>query len=100
MDLQTNDVTFNEEKHSYVHDDGTVLKSVSKVIGSFKKAFDSHGVSYAMAKRNVGPDAADEDIAREKDRILAEWDEKKNKAIDKGNEVLSVQSLVLPLVAY
>jgi len=70
-------VTLDETTHSYSDNFGNSYESMSHFLGSFSKKFDREGVSKMSAKKHG---VSQEDI-------LAEWDKKRDDAIDHGNRI-------------
>lgn len=70
------ELEFNSEKHVYKHRDRQ-LSSVSSVIKRYTEPFDAERISKFVAKKRGITQA----------EVLAEWEEKKNRACDKGNRV-------------
>ena len=68
---------FSEGEHLYSVNGKRINSSVSKIIKNFVKPFDAMGISASMAKWQRRP----------QEDILAEWEETKNIACDKGNRV-------------
>ena len=66
---------FDEVTHSY-HDEYGQLDSVSKVIGHFIPPFDPGGYILKRVATTRGV---------ETDEVQAEWDDKRDTSIDKGN---------------
>lgn len=71
-----NNIVFNEEAHLY-HYDGLLCTSVTSVIGRYKEPFDTLKIATAYAVKR-GLSVFD---------VIADWDEKKNDACDKGTHV-------------
>jgi len=68
-------VYFKEDTHQYFTKFGEELASTTRVIGKVKMHFDRQGISLAMAKGDKS----------EQKKILAQWDEKRDSSIDRGN---------------
>jgi ATP-dependent exoDNAse (exonuclease V) beta subunit len=71
-----NGISFNEEAHLY-HYDGQLCTSVTGVIGRYKEPFDTQKIATTYAVKR-GLSVFD---------VIADWDEKKNAACDKGSHV-------------
>jgi hypothetical protein len=70
-----NFIKFEEKKHQYFDSDGNEYQSMSRVLRTIQNHFDREGISKAVAKsRGVS-----------QDKILAEWDKKRDDASDYGN---------------
>lgn len=70
------ELEFDEGKHLYSVNGNKINSSVSKVIKNFVKPFDSYTNSLRVAKRRG--------ISQKE--VLKEWEDKKNKACDKGTK--------------
>jgi len=70
-------VTLNEETHVYTDNHGKTYISVSQLLGQFQKKFDREGISKMSAKK----------AGVSQDEILAQWDRKRDDAIDHGNRL-------------
>lgn len=71
-----NGIVFNEEAHLY-HYDGQLCTSVTTVIGKYKEPFDTQKIATIYAVKR-GLSVFD---------VIADWDEKKIAACDKGSHV-------------
>lgn len=71
-----NGISFNEEAHLY-HYNGQLCTSVTGVIGRYKEPFDTQKIATAYAVKR-GLSVFD---------VIADWDEKKIAACDKGSHV-------------
>ena len=70
-------VTLEPISHRYFDKDGREYESVSRFIGRFKQPFDREMISRRTAKSRKVSQAT----------ILAEWDKKRDNAIDHGNRI-------------
>ncbi len=70
-------VTLDEATHTYTDNLGRTYLSVSKFLDLFSKKFDREGVSKASAKK----------AGISQEEILAQWDHKRDSAIDHGNRI-------------
>ncbi len=71
-----NNIIFNEEAHLY-HYDNQICTSVTSIIGRYKEPFDTLKIATSYAVKR-GLSVLD---------VIADWDEKKNSACDKGTHV-------------
>ena len=70
-------ITFEPKKHQYFDPDGDEYKSFSRLIKSYTEPFDADKISSIMA--NGDP--------KKKQQLLDSWDNKRDTAIDHGNEI-------------
>ena len=78
-------ITFKEDSHQYFDSAGNEYASVSRVLSSIKKPFDRDGVSYMMAKKYCGKGSGADEIEEYRQKLLSEWDNKKDSSINRGN---------------
>lgn len=71
------ELEFDEGQHLYSINGNQINSSVSKIIKNFVEPFDSYTISKRVAKSKG--------VSQES--ILAEWEEKKNAACDKGTRI-------------
>lgn len=77
MRIDQNFLKFDESAHSYTDDYGNAYTSVSKLLGKIKEPFKRDIIANAVAKKR----------GISKGKVFAEWDEKKNSAIARGNVI-------------
>lgn len=70
-------IYLNEETHTYTDIKGNEYLSVSKFISLFQKKFDRENISKAYAAKN----------GISQNSVLADWDKKRDDAIDHGNRI-------------
>lgn len=84
-----NNIVFNEEAHLYHYDD-LLCTSVTSVIGRYKEPFDTLKIATAYAVKR-GLSVFD---------VIADWEEKKNAACDKGTHVHKYAELKFACKSY
>lgn len=70
-------ISFKEDTHQYFDPDGSEYKSFSRLIKSYIEPFNADKISSIMADGDL----------KKKQKLLDSWDNKRDTAIDHGNEI-------------
>lgn len=79
------EITFNEKTHQYFNKDGVEYASVSRCLKNLQVPFDREGMSRRIAQ-SISADTG-VTVEQAQKELLAEWDDKKDSSINKGNYV-------------
>jgi len=77
---------FEEKEHKYFFKDTSINISVSGIIKKYVEPFDSNKISFNIAKKYIKNNKSSKSIKLKQKEILKEWENKKNKACDIGND--------------
>jgi hypothetical protein len=79
------EISYVDKTHQYFNKAGEEYTSVSRLIKSVKVPFDRDGISKRMAESIAAETGVS--VAQAQKELLAEWDDKADSSIDKGNYV-------------
>ncbi len=80
-------VTLKEDTHQYFDINGEEYKSVSSLLEKVKMPFDRQNISLRKAKSDLGPNATEQEVLFEQNRLLQSWDDTRDSSTDWGNYV-------------
>lgn len=80
-----NEIVYHSDTHQYFNVEGEEYKSVTRALAGIKVPFDSARMSFVMAGKYAAEHGISE--AQAQKEILASWEGKKDRSIDKGNYV-------------
>lgn len=78
-------VTLEPVKHIYTDINGDTYESVTRLLKTLDVPFDSHGISMAMARGELGKNAPYEQVLTKQKQIQEGWKRKADKSINHGN---------------
>lgn len=80
-----NFIRINEATHQYFDPKGEEYRSVTRLLRLVQVPFDQQFISKMMAKHSLEPGATDDQIVQYQQKILTEWEEKRDSAANRGN---------------